>query len=1395
MASEQPSNNLENYSEWHVAIVGAGIRLPQASDVPTFREMLRAGRSGVVDLDAVRPDGPKIVRPTGYVPAGGYLAGAGRFDAAYFNIPPGEARVLDPQHRLFLQCSAEAIEDAGYDARSIGAHHTVGVFGASGMALYAGPEIKDYASEQILRKREILPTLAPLQGALATYPDHMCTRVSHRLGLTGPAIGVQTACSSALVALHLAAQSILLGECDIALAGAMSIHFPLDEGYVAMDGDVLSPDGICRPFDVGANGTVGGSGGGVFLLRPLRDAVRDGDPIYGVLRGSAINNDGGDRAGYMTPSVSGQERVLRSALGAAEMDPSQVSLVEAHGTGTSLGDAIEVKALRSVYGVQGAPCAVGSVKPNVGHLDAAAGVPGILKVLLSLRDQSIVPTLNHRNPVPGLRGESRLYVPTELEDWDGRPRHAAVTSLGGGGTNAHAIFDAGPHREPEESDSGPYVLRVSARTDEEWRSSVSRWSARLAEQPREVAALCRTANTVRSAQPISRWFAGASAAELADALHASRVPRACDGIGRVAFVFSGQGEDPWPVLTDLCARFDDAREFVSEHQAVASRLVGSPLALVDVDPVGNDVVATNVAHVVLQMYLVSRWRRAGVTPDLVLGHSLGEITAAWAAGILTDEQALAIVVERGKLAAHMEPGGMLAVLGAAAEVSAVLAKVGVSAEVAAVNSPFSVTLASDRESIAAAEEALREDFPVARISSTHAYHSRLVEPILDDYARVLADIDFSAPCIPIVSSAVLDEDVDMAHGGYWVDQVRAAVQFDAAARRSLRENDVVLEIGESANLVAHLQTFPTTLHLVPSLQPGMTAAVGLAQAATLLVNAGVSVDVLSFGSTSFRRGHAPSSLVDGEEFWMVGDGHSTHESAPCVNNAATAATSLVVTRPAWRDAAVRETAPAEQPQTWLVLGEADAPRFQEWVAVLPGAQACPWQDLSQRVAALPRDTLANVLVVPEICSEPELWAFIIQLRDALLAVPERELRLVVAAGAEADPLQAALVAGLRTLENERGINDNLLVVYGVPTDLAATLTCLEPGEYAMISGRLCRSATEVVETTDVVTCEPDRSYIVSGGFGGLGMAMAEKMVALGVRHLVLIGRTNPDVATRRRVENLRDAGVDVVCAFLDVADAGAVNGLAARLRLTSPPVAGVVHAAGVLRDGTAGTITVEDLEQVWRPKVQGAKNLASVFGIGLDFFVNCSSIVVSSVQFGRTAYAMANAAMEKSVPSPIRHLSVRWSPWRGTGMSADSSDGMHRNVGLKALEPEAALDAFAHLLGTSGTVAVEAVQDGSEEHLSSRADHSFQPGARTKTHGDMVAVLVESIAEICGYSAEDVDCETPFVDLGVDSLGGLILRERLREELGILLPVTFTYDFPTVALLAEELLRLQGDAS
>ncbi|MDR1186401.1 MAG: SDR family NAD(P)-dependent oxidoreductase [Bifidobacteriaceae bacterium] len=1403
MESKQLSSNLESFSEWQVAVVGAGIRLPQASDVPAFSDMLRAGRSGIVDLGTVRPDGAEISRPAGYVPVGGYLGGAGRFDAAYFNISPGEARVIDPQHRLFLQCCAEALEDAGYDARSVGGQLKVGVFGGSGMALYSGQGIKDYASEQILRGRGVLPPLAPLQGALSTYPDHMCTRVSHKLGLTGPSIGVQTACSSALVAIHLAAQSILLGECDMALAGAMSIHFPLNEGYAAMDGGVLSPDGVCRPFDVAANGTVGGSGGGVFVLRRLRDAVKAGDPVYGVLRGSAINNDGGDRAGYMTPSVSGQERVLRSALSAAELDPSQISLVEAHGTGTSLGDAIEVKALRSVYGVQGSRCAVGSVKPNVGHLDAAAGVPGVLKALLSLRDGSIVPTLNHQDPVDGLRGETRLYVPTEPEDWGDHPRHAAVTSLGGGGTNAHAIFDASPFVQqghPVSTDSGPYVLRVSARTDGEWESAVSRWAAQLHEQPHDAGALCTTANTVRSQQSTSMWFAGSSATELVDALaRATAASRPAGAPARVVFAFSGQGEDPWPMLSDLCASSADARQFVSECQDLASRLAGAPISLLDVEPGEADVVATNVAHLVLQMCLVSRWSRAGVSPDLVMGHSMGEIAAAWAAGILSDEHALIIVVERAKLAQQMQPGAMLAVLGASAEVSAALARIGGTAEIAAVNSPFSVTIVGDQESIDAVEDALREDFPVARISSTHAYHSRLVEPIQKAYGEMLSGVDFRAARVPAVSSAVPDEDVDMACSGYWVNQVRVPVQFEVAARKALREGDLVLEIGESASLVAHLQTLPVPLHLVPSLQRGMSAAAGLAQAATLLANSGADVDVESFGTRNPRRGHAPSSLVEGDELWVVGDGHSTPEDVVPEVPVYPEASGTWVTHPVWRPAAAQQ-APAvvEQPQTWLVLGAEGDDRRERWTNALDGAESCSWDHVKARVAELPQDVAAAVLLVaPRFHDVTELWVFTARLRDALLAVAAtRKLRLVLAAGDEADPLQSALAVGLRTLANERGADTVSVVFTDEPSQVCRTIATLGQGEFSLVGGKLCERVSEVVAPTDPVTCDPDRTYVVSGGFGGVGLYLAEKMVALGARHLVLIGRTAPGVATRRRVEALRSAGVDVVSAFVDVSDPVAVSGLADRFAVTLPPVAGVVHAAGILRDSTAVNVTVEDLEHVWRPKVEGAKNLATAFGPDLDFFMTCSSIVVSSVQFGRTAYAMANAAMEKAVSSVPTHVSVRWAPWRGTGMSAAADDVKHLNVGFEAMEPQAALEAFEGLLGAAGTVAVEVGRSQVADSVLAADERPAQSGSTpVKSLEDVVTVLVEGVAKVCGYEPDDIDCEVPFADLGVDSLDGLMLRENLLEELGIRLPVTFTYDFPTVASLAEELVRLQGDAS
>ncbi len=681
-----------------VAIVGLSGRFPGAPSVERFWDNLCSGLSSIARFSdeelAAAGVSPEQRRDPRYVPAGGVLDGVELFDAGFFGYNPREAELLDPQQRLFLECAWEALENAGYDSQRVPG--PVGVFASLGFSRYLG---------QILANGDPA-AVGGLQLLLGNDKDFLATRVSYKLDLAGPSMTVQTACSSSLVAVHLACQNLRLGACDMALAGGVSIALPQGSGYLYEEGGIASPDGFCRAFDAEARGTVGGSGIGIVVLKRLEDALADGDTIHAVLLGSAVNNDGGTaKAGYTAPSVAGQAAVIAAALAAAGVSPESVGYVEAHGSGTPLGDPIEVAALNQVFGRgtrRAGSSLLGSVKTNVGHLDAAAGVTGLIKTALALEHRQIPPSLHFTAPNPAIDFAAGPFrVAERLTDWnaDGGPRRAGVSAFGIGGTNVHAVLEEAPPAAPSSSSRPWQVLLLSARTPAALERMTDRLADRLEADPD--LSLADAAYTLRVGRRPFAHRRAVLAATREDAVTAlrERDPRrvwtsaareTAAGRRSVAFLLPGVG-DQYPGLArdlyveelvfrqeiDRCAELLvphlglDLREalFATEETEESAPAKSDLRALL-----GRGGRRESAARVLLREtriaqpamfalgYALARlWMSWGAQPAALLGYSLGEYTAACLAGVMELPDALALVARRARLIGELAPGALLAV--------------------------------------------------------------------------------------------------------------------------------------------------------------------------------------------------------------------------------------------------------------------------------------------------------------------------------------------------------------------------------------------------------------------------------------------------------------------------------------------------------------------------------------------------------------------------------------------------------------------------------------------------------------------------------------------------------------------------------------------------------------
>ncbi|HEY0375497.1 MAG TPA: SDR family oxidoreductase [Pyrinomonadaceae bacterium] len=800
-----------------IAIVGMCGRFPGAKSVAEFWENLRDGVESlsVFTDQELRDAGvePDSLNDPNYVKAGMVLEDADLFDAAFFGYSPREAEVMDPQHRLFLECAWEALETAGYSADLYR-----GVIG-----VYAGVGTPTYLLHNILSNFGVAQSAGQAQISMGNGVDFLTTRVSYKLNLKGPSHLLQSACSTSLVAIHHACQSLLSGECDIALAGGVSVNSRQKLGYLYKEGGISSPDGHCRAFDAQAQGTVGGSGVGVVVLKSLVNALQDGDRIEAVIKGSAINNDGSRKVGFTAPSVEGQAEVIAEAMAMAGVEPETINYVEAHGTATPLGDPIEIAALTKAFRTGTEKkifCALGSLKTNVGHLDAAAGVAGIIKAALALKHKSLPPSLHYRRPNPKIEFEdSPFYVNTSLARWvkGSAPRRAGVSSFGIGGTNAHVILEEAPPQRASGPSRSWQLLTISAKTANSLEAATSNLGDFLRRHTEaDLPDVAYTLNVGRKAFGERRVVVCRDAEEAAGALSTqdrdqvfTARPRE-DGSAPLAFMFTGQGSQYVNMARGLYDEEPAFREQVDLCSEALRPHLGFDLrkVLFPVEEMAQEVAAqldrtdvTQPALFVVEYSLARLLMSWGLRPEAMIGHSIGEYVAACLSGVFSLEDALSLVAGRGRLMQDLPGGAMLSIPLPEEETRTLLAD-GLS--LAAVNGPSACVVSGASEAVERLESRLAgRGVTPHRLRTSLAFHSEMVEPIRDEFVERVSGVTLNPPQIPYVSNVtgtwISEEEATSPH--YWAEHMRRPVLF-ARGIRTLSDapGRILLEIGPGQTL-------------------------------------------------------------------------------------------------------------------------------------------------------------------------------------------------------------------------------------------------------------------------------------------------------------------------------------------------------------------------------------------------------------------------------------------------------------------------------------------------------------------------------------------------------------------------------------------------------------------
>ena len=799
-----------------VAVIGMAGRFPGARTVEEFWTNLREGVESISffsdeELLAAGVDQSQLNDPT-YVKAKACVDDAEMFDAHFFGYTPREAAITDPQQRLFMECAWEALEIAGYDSERY--NGAIGVFGGVSMNTYL---------LNIYSNRNIRKTVSTFQAMVSNDKDHLTTRVSYKLDLKGPSVNVQTTCSTSLVAVHIACQSLLNGECDMALAGGVSVTVPLKIGFFYQEGGVVSPDGHCRAFDAHAQGTVSGNGLGIVVLKRLEDAVRDGDRIEAVIRGSAINNDGAAKIGYTAPSVDGQAAVIAEAQTIAGVSADSISYVEAHGTATPLGDPIEAAALTRAFRAstkERGYCALGSVKSNIGHLDAAAGVAGLIKTVMALKHRELPPSLHYQSANPEIDfASSPFYVNASLRPWErnGTPRRAGVSSFGIGGTNAHVIVEEAP--EPEagsESKREWQVLALSAKTEGALETVTKNLSAHLEQSTDELADVGYTLAVGRRAFSHRRIVFCRDREQALAALRGEDEANVLSGVARerrpsLVLLYPGQGAQRVNMGRALYESEDVYRDTVDQCAAILQGLLGIDLrTLLYRDAGGKQLQQTQWAQPALfvtEYALTEQLRAWGVEPEALLGHSIGEWVAATFAGVFKLDDALRLVALRGQLMQRMPVGAMLSVALPEAEMEQRIAQrreeLG-RVEISAVNGPEQIAIGGENETIERwTKELSNEGVWTRRLLTSHAYHTWLMDEASNEFASAVEKVEKGAPRLNVISctSGKWLTAAEAQSGEYWARQMRERVRFGAGVTEVLAESErVIVEAGPGSGL-------------------------------------------------------------------------------------------------------------------------------------------------------------------------------------------------------------------------------------------------------------------------------------------------------------------------------------------------------------------------------------------------------------------------------------------------------------------------------------------------------------------------------------------------------------------------------------------------------------------